>query len=361
MDVYFTTFWRFLPSILEEISDAEYVAIDFEMTGIKLRTADKHYRATTQEEIYQQRMVDRLLVVSYSSLLFLKYNGNRLEDSYFDGIPYLSREDETNTSNAFLCMDKDPSRDDIDLEIQDEETKAFYNETKRLVRLWDEDPEGDNYLNVSNPYGDRINRFQQRLVHQLLHNEFPGKFRGYCKFNTFMQISKVQDQADMKLVGGDFAMDAADVAELDDDATSRNSLRTQLKRCEWKLKQRQPVLVGHNMLVDLCFLYRTFFETLPENLSDFSHKIHELFPRIVDTKNLVARGGHDMHTVNNLQQLSTEANKLRKPVILRSHQRGRTGYKDDSAHHAGRRNGTVFAHTSFQSPQNLSEIASLGK
>lgn len=88
------------------------------------------------------RMVDRMLAVSYASLLFLRSNGNRIEDSYIDGIPYLSREDEASTKIAFLCLEKDQSRDDINLEGQDEETKAFYYEARNNLRLWEKDPDG---------------------------------------------------------------------------------------------------------------------------------------------------------------------------------------------------------------------------
>lgn len=90
------------------------------------------------------------------------------------------------------------------------------------------------------------------------------------------------------------------------------------------------------MLLDLCFMYQTFFETLPEDLEDFSHKIHGVFPNVVDTKHLVSQGRHDMHSVNNLQELHAEANKLHMPVIATSQPpHGLDVRKDNNAHHAG--------------------------
>lgn len=47
---------------------------------------------------------------------------------------------------------------------------------------------------------------------------------------------------------------------------------------------KQPVLVGHNLIYDLCFLHTMFIGPLPDTLAGFQGRIRELFPRIVDTK-----------------------------------------------------------------------------
>ena len=58
--------------------------------------------------------------------------------------------------------------------------------------------QGD-YINISNPHGDRLNRFQQRLVYQVLDNEFPGKYRAIVRGNDFMQILHRDDQGEEKV------------------------------------------------------------------------------------------------------------------------------------------------------------------
>ncbi|TEA22203.1 Pre-piRNA 3'-exonuclease trimmer [Colletotrichum sidae] len=51
-----------------------------------------------------------------------------------------------------------------------------------------------------------------------------------------------------------------------------------------RLQMVRPVLVGHNQFWDLLFLYRTFIDDLPGSAGEFFTEIHELFPRILDTK-----------------------------------------------------------------------------
>lgn len=50
------------------------------------------------------------------------------------------------------------------------------------------------------------------------------------------------------------------------------------------LVELQKPIVGHNILLDLMFMYKQFHEQLPTQLNDFKEKIHRLFPVIYDTK-----------------------------------------------------------------------------
>lgn len=52
------------------------------------------------------------------------------------------------------------------------------------------------------------------------------------------------------------------------------------------LREYQKPLVGHNMLMDLLFLYDKFFQPLPAEYSTFKRNLHDQFPRIFDTKHL---------------------------------------------------------------------------
>jgi poly(A)-specific ribonuclease len=109
------------------------------------------------------------------------------------------------------------------------------------------------------------------------------------------------------LVGGNFA-EEIDVEWLvgDLDAASRKQALKDMKRnlatYEKKLKEHRPILVGHNQMLDLCFIYRTFFGPLPDKLEDFQRDIQFLFPRIADTKYMATRGGHDMLAENSLEE-----------------------------------------------------------
>ncbi|MBZ3890422.1 Poly(A)-specific ribonuclease PARN-like domain-containing protein 1, partial [Sciurus carolinensis] len=52
------------------------------------------------------------------------------------------------------------------------------------------------------------------------------------------------------------------------------------------LVKAQKPLVGHNMMMDLLHLHEKFFRPLPESYDQFKQNIHDLFPVLIDTKNV---------------------------------------------------------------------------
>ena len=56
-----------------------------------------------------------------------------------------------------------------------------------------------------------------------------------------------------------------------------------------KLDGSKPVLIGHSILYDLCFLQAMFIGELPGRLQTFAQLVHRLVPRLVDTKLLVSQ------------------------------------------------------------------------
>lgn len=48
-------------------------------------------------------------------------------------------------------------------------------------------------------------------------------------------------------------------------------------------KAKVPV-IGHNALMDLCFIYHNFHRKLPELVEEFKDSVHTLFPYFYDTK-----------------------------------------------------------------------------
>lgn len=85
--------------------------------------------------------------------------------------------------------------------------------------------------------------------------------------------------------------------------TSRAALETELAAVTKKLKEKQHVIVGHNLFTDLCFLYKTFIGTLPAGVGDFQKQVNSLFPTVVDTKFLATYGSDDMNPRVNLKEL----------------------------------------------------------
>ena len=52
-------------------------------------------------------------------------------------------------------------------------------------------------------------------------------------------------------------------------------------------KHRKPI-VGHNLLMDLLFIYEKFHEPLPESFLQFKQKMHNAFPTIFDTRHIIS-------------------------------------------------------------------------
>lgn len=99
-------------------------------------------------------------------------------------------------------------------------------------------------------------------------------------------------------------------------ATSWNEFNRNFNfhQCEASLKKTRPILVGHNLFQDLAFIYHTFFDPLPHRVDEFLAKIHELFPRIVDTKFMYTAGRHMMEPDRNLEELQNSYIKWNVPI-----------------------------------------------
>lgn len=139
------------------------------------------------------------------------------------------------------------------------------------------------------------------------------------------------------LVGGDFAksidpqwlVTGKGKASL---ANMASKLAQDLKQYEAALKAQPPILVGHNQLFDLCFIFQTFIGPLPATVDAFRREIHALFPRIADTKHLGSRDDHAMVGDENLEELFGSVRDQYTPVLI--HEAG-FGYDRVCTHQAG--------------------------
>nr|XP_045015025.1 poly(A)-specific ribonuclease PNLDC1 isoform X2 [Jaculus jaculus] len=94
------------------------------------------------------------------------------------------------------------------------------------------------------------------------------------------------------------------------------------------LVKAQKPLVGHNMMVDLLHLHDKFFRPLPESYEEFKENIHNLFPILIDTKNVTKDIWKELHfpRVTNLSDvydvLSGDLNPTKDsgPVIVHASQ-----------------------------------------
>lgn len=187
-----------------------------------------------------------------------------------------------------------------------------------------------------------LNRFQKRLVHQLVEVEYPG----YVTIGrpTFVQIvyydedreNAIRDKRVQRvrervwnetgfrwiaeaLAGGDlsnlspgyFGGIRANMGPVGQGETLKDFVDDFKKN----LKAHRPVLVGHNLFMDLIYFFRCFFGPLPDSVEDFQAMVHEHFPVLIDTKYLAT---HDCGSINprsSLQEINDSLLQIPIPEI----------------------------------------------
>lgn len=94
-------------------------------------------------------------------------------------------------------------------------------------------------------------------------------------------------------------------------------LREQYKGLFDRLRAKRTILVGHNVFIDLIYFYDCFFGKLPHSVNDFEHRIHELFPRIIDTKYLATHGNDNPAlSKSSLEELDDQLSSLTPAPVI---------------------------------------------
>lgn len=393
MDVDRTSFWPKLPSILKAISEAKYVSVDLEMSGIIMNTLGSKPNPTLQQ-IYQDaraaaetfailqfgltciywdperevyvtksfnlpvhpgfvvggenaskqlaRTVDRRVGFSSKTIAFLQENGFGFADVFNKGVPYLSSAEAEQKDIIDFAKNKEKDEEHIDVGQLPPQTRDFYSNVQAKLRAWSNSwiYEAEiKPLRIENPHGGRLNNLQKRLIYQLVEVDFKD-CRAYSRAGSaYMEvveseaneqpasgrIKAMRNQAVVKQTGIRFLWDAicgrlfAHKIDPDlivgEDPARIIQLKTDLKEYERQLRNQSPVFVGHNILWDLCFLHGTFVGPLPERVEDFQAIVRDRLPRVVDTKYLFTRGGHEMLPDQNLAECFFAVKTEKLPAV----------------------------------------------
>ena len=264
----------------------------------------------------------RPLLISLA-VSFLHNNGFRFDLPITHGVPYLSRKEEEEVRTNMRTMDAvnaalpnmSPKEEDIPL----------LTHIREAVTKWQSSPKDqqDDYLNIPHEANDpaipeSLNRYQIRLTHQTVRNEFRGlKTQGMGHFVQitnptsaqlesqqsilerqhereifsaigFRWLVEVLTRGDISNIPDEYFAPAGDVEGKAAQASAAKKER--LPKLQEKLRARRKILVGHNCFTDLVNLYKCFIGDLPERLEDFQDSVHALFPAIVDTKHMASYG-----------------------------------------------------------------------
>ncbi|KAL2829145.1 ribonuclease H-like domain-containing protein [Aspergillus cavernicola] len=396
MDVTAQTFPYHLSKILEDLASSVFVSIDLEFSGIAtapqgragppqslqqryeevVAGADKYQilqvgltfchedaegaKYTLKPyNLYLSPIIDRKLEVERSwsfqsgAVEFLLGNKFNMDSLYRTGVQYISREEEAKAVSKAVERQNQTSSTSMDIKETDHESLAFLDVVRQLVNNWLALDKHDDYLNIPPPsrqiqseglkgMPSVLNRFQKRLVHQLVEVEYPGLVT--IGRPTFVQIIPydearekavrdkrvqwVQERA-WKETGFRWVAEAlagCDISNLSPQyfAGARANVPFQQQGASLnefvdgfkeRLKAHRPILVGHNLFMDLIYFFRCFFGPLPDRLKDFQSMVHEHFPVLVDTKYLATHDCGSINPTSSLQEINKSLVQIPTPVL----------------------------------------------
>ncbi|EXJ61561.1 hypothetical protein A1O7_01989 [Cladophialophora yegresii CBS 114405] len=284
-----------------------------------------------------------ILLLTLTAVSFLMRNGFDMDKPFTQGVHYLSRQEEAQVRSKLVEEEQVRSRIP-DMQLKDDDS-FLVDHIKKSVNDWQALPkeEQEPYLNIpaedaKEPVPSTLNRYQVRLTHQTIRNEYPNlKTQG---MGQFVQITNPtsEQQANEKevreqrreleianavgfrwvleaIMGGDISkLPHHYVVAAHSPEDKPKDVQGFLDNLQKDLKGQTRALVGHNCLTDVINLYRCFVEDLPEKLRDFSANLHKLFPVIMDTK-FVAGLGNKRWADTSLRSVEDELSSVGLPQV----------------------------------------------
>lgn len=295
--------------------------------------------------------IDRTFSFHSGAVEFLLSVGFRMELPFTSGVPYLSR------SEAKLAEEKAATRNDrsaiADIQIgpEDVQSIAFLRRVRAEVNAWAKAKHPSESSVLITPIDENgravhdveLSRFERRLVHQLVRAEYPTlitvPFRGMIRVQKLDQeredrinaerLREAKDRID-KQTGFRWVIEAlagnppynTDVkrfathprtgeavnADLED-------LKSRYRRIQRLLKNKKSVLIGHNLFLDLIYVYKTFIGPLPDKVEDFNALVHEMFPMVIDTKYMATHNCGDINPRSSLEEIADQLSLQEKPLV----------------------------------------------
>lgn len=247
MDVDKVSFYPLLLDILKDISEAHFVAIDLELSGVPSKqqrsdpgkpTLQERYLETKEaaeryqilqigitcaqqdtdhgqyilkpyninlNPIIEERGLDIERIFSFQSgaVEFLLKVGFDLGKPFTHGVPYLSRSECREARDKHTKRQDKSALADIQLKPTEIESLAFLERVRGQIRAWVASRNIDalEYINIGptdtlgetrdDQAPDELSRFEKRLVHQLVRAEFPELVsiskRGFVQIVRFNQ------------------------------------------------------------------------------------------------------------------------------------------------------------------------------
>ncbi len=163
----------------------------------------------------ERLQLTRDIVFSSNSIHFLLQTGFDMGAVFTKGIHYLSHHEEATARKNYLeKQDRIDAIPDLVIDLEDKETLSFYDKSRQgllsyisekkvfqcsLIHIhlltWYQ--KEFDFFNIGTPGG--LNRYQVRLIYQLVRKEFPGYRAFQRNRGQFMQIEKINDQKEAEV------------------------------------------------------------------------------------------------------------------------------------------------------------------
>ena len=177
----------------------------------------------------------------------------------YDGVPYLNKHQE----QSLVSILNDIHNKEI-LTLTEEETKKTEIILNSIYRWMQSETSSEYVITNFNPY-------LRKYMYQKIAELYPSlniECKSKEKFVKNIVLTKftTEKQKNMQMV------------------SQRSPIQ---KKCEAQrifnllVKSKIPI-IGHNVLIDLAFIYSNFQEELPKSLYEFKEKLNLLFPTIYD-------------------------------------------------------------------------------
>ena len=408
MDIDKSSFPSRLLDVLEAIAEAHFVSFDLELSGVPVKGQAKEKpgkpslqeryletkKAAEQYQILQigltcvkddvlhggyvckpfnfnlspvieERLdVDRTFSFHSGAAEFLLGVGFKFDLPFTSGVPYLSRDEAQLAEERAAARNDKSSFTDIEIKPEDVQALEFLKRVRSEVDGWLETGQPSPYSVVIGPVqnnGDinpELNRFERRLVHQIVRAEYPdlvsipnkGLVRvsrldpereEYIKAQRKREVQeRIVKQTGFRwiveaLCGN--APDSIDVRSFAQTAggvpgfVDLDMLKSRFNRAKYMIRNKKTALFGHNLFLDLIYFYRTFIGALPDTVDEFGSLIHELFPIIVDTKYMATHNCGDINPQSSLEQIAEKLAEQRKPSVITHEHHDK--YTDTTAFH----------------------------
>ncbi|KAK9343878.1 ribonuclease H-like domain-containing protein [Lipomyces starkeyi] len=209
--------------------------------------------------------IDRRFVFQMSAAAFHLRNRFDFNKWLANGVPYLSRDEQTQIEARALRF---ITQEFEDINV-DHSGQQLLDSVLPGLDAWANDPNPEtSWFNIA-----ASNSYQKRIVHQTIRKSYPQLYG--LGHRNFIQIRRKNKDDSTEPVKGIEKFNKL-IFEVNQYAGIRHIFD--------HISDTKIPIVGHNVFVDLINIYAKFVSSLPSSIEEFAHQISSLFPTVIDTK-----------------------------------------------------------------------------